>query len=282
MRRIVTFDGISLSCRMCASPSRRYSGVTVDTVVVSAIAADVEQRRQCHADADCDREIRQYRQSKCRDPHRDIRLRQPNNCADLSPLAHVVGNDEQHGRQCRQRNKSGQGRRDQQNRQQRQRMDHPRDRGLGAGADIRRRARDGAGRGYAAEHRRDDIRHALCHQLHIGFVVISAHAVSNDGRQQAFDGGEQCDRERRRKQRQDVGGVETRELQMAESPAEYRRTLFRSFRSADESRATTAVASSSATIEPGTRVVSFGQNTMIASEAAGHNRRSAIATVPAW
>ena len=71
--------------------------------------------------------------------------------ADFVPLAHVVGHDKQYRGQRCQRNVAGQRRGNKQNHQQRSRMNHACNRRPRAGADIRRRARNGAGGGNAAE-----------------------------------------------------------------------------------------------------------------------------------
>ena len=68
-------------------------------------------------------------------------------------------------------------------------MQHARERPARAGADVGRGARDQAGDADAAEQRRADIGDALRHQLAIGAVTASGHAVGDHRRQQRLDGG---------------------------------------------------------------------------------------------
>ena len=63
----------------------------------------------------------------------------------------IRSSDGQHGREGRQRNVTRQGCRDQHEQQQKHRMQHPRYRAAGAGTDIGRGARDGAGDADSAE-----------------------------------------------------------------------------------------------------------------------------------
>ena len=73
-------------------------------------------------------------------------------------------------------------------------MDHSGDGREGAGADVGRGAGDGAGGGDASEERRGDVGDALRYKFHVGVVAVAAHAVGDDGGEQAFDGGEQARR----------------------------------------------------------------------------------------
>ena len=79
--------------------------------------------------------------------------------------------------QDRHRDVAGQRRGEQQHAQQSERVDHARDGSLRAGADVGRRAGDGAGGRQAAEHRRNDVGDALADQFDIGIVTVVAHAV---------------------------------------------------------------------------------------------------------
>ena len=87
-------------------------------------------------------------------------------------------------------------------------MDHAGDGRARAGADVGGGAGDGAGGGNAAEERRDNVGDALCDELHVGVVVVAAHAVGDDGGEKAFDRGEHGDGEGRGQQGRNVGGVE--------------------------------------------------------------------------
>ncbi len=74
-------------------------------------------------------------------------------------------------------------------------MDHSGDGGEGAGADVGRGAGDGAGGGDASKERRDDVGDSLGYELHVGVVAVAAHAIGDDGGEQAFDCGEKGDGE---------------------------------------------------------------------------------------
>ena len=79
------------------------------------------------------------------------------------------------------------------------------DAGAGAGADVDRGAGDRAGRGHAAEQRRDEVGEALAEQLAVGVVAAGVgHAVGDLRRQQALDRGERGDGERRAEQLADA------------------------------------------------------------------------------
>ena len=54
----------------------------------------------------------------------------------------------------------------------------------------------------------DEVGDALRHQFGVRVVTIAGHAVRHDRREQAFDGRQHRDRERRRQQRQDQIGAE--------------------------------------------------------------------------
>ena len=69
------------------------------------------------------------------------------------------------------------------------------DRTACARADIGRRAGDRSGGAHAAERHGGDIGQALGDEFAVGAVLAPAHAVGDDGRQQAFDGAEQGDGE---------------------------------------------------------------------------------------
>ena len=123
---------------------------------------------------------------------------------DLAPLAHVVGDDEEDGGEGGERDEAGQGRGDEKDGEQGEGVDHAGDGGVRAGADVGGGAGDGAGGGDASEERGGDVGDALRDELHVGVVVIAAHAVGDDGGEEAFDGGEQGDGEGGGKQRENV------------------------------------------------------------------------------
>ena len=138
IRRMVTFEGMSLSCRMCACPSSQV--LARDWLDGRRLrdAVDIEERRKRHADPHRYSQVREDRQSKRRKPDGNVGLRQTKDGADLPPLPHVVGHHEQHRSQSCQRHKAGQRRRDQKNCKQRERMDHSRYRRERARADVGR------------------------------------------------------------------------------------------------------------------------------------------------
>ena len=76
-------------------------------------------------------------------------------------------------------------------------MDHSGDGGERAGADVGCGAGDGSGGGDASEERRGDIGYALGYEFHVGVVAIAAHAIGDDGGEQAFNCGEKGDGEGR-------------------------------------------------------------------------------------
>ena len=128
-------------------------------------------------------------------------------------------------------------------REQRERVDHAGDGGARAGADVGGGAGDGAGGGDAAEERRDDVGDALGDEFDVGVVAVAAHAVGDDGGEQAFDGGEQGDGEGGGQEREDVLGVEVGKCEMREAAGECRRSGCRWSRRAGGKAATATVAS---------------------------------------
>ena len=199
--------------------------------------------------------------------------------ADFVPLAHVVGNDKEHGGQRGERNVAGQRRGDQKNGEQRERVDDAGDRRARAGADVGGGAGDGAGGGNSAEERRGDVGDSLRDKFDVGIVAVAGHAVGDDGGEHAFKRGKQRNRECRWDQRQDVLGVESREWRRAEGRGEFRRSGCRWFRPADETDAETTVQTSSATMDAGMRLVNRGRMSMMASVADAERERL---PVEAW
>ncbi len=76
-------------------------------------------------------------------------------------------------------------------------MHDARHRRAAAVAHVRRRPRDGAGRGDPAEDRGGEVRHALGHQLHVGAVATADHPVGHNRREERLNRAEERDRERR-------------------------------------------------------------------------------------
>ncbi len=136
---------------------------------------------------------------------------------DLAPFAHVVRHDEEHRGERGEGDEAGQRRGDEKNREQRERVDHAGDGGASAGADVGGGAGDGPGGGDASEKRRDDVGEALGDELDVGVVAIAAHAVGDDGGEEAFDCSEQGDGEGGGEERDDVLGVEIGKREMREA-----------------------------------------------------------------
>ena len=128
--------------------------------------------------------------------------------ADLVPLAHVVGDDKEHGGEGGEGDVAGQGRGDEQDAEQGEGVDDAGDGGARAGADVGGGAGDGAGGGDAAEERGDDVGDALGDEFDVGVVAVAGHAVGDDGGEHAFKRGEHGDGEGRGDEGQDVLGVE--------------------------------------------------------------------------
>ena len=82
-------------------------------------------------------------------------------------------------------------------------VDHARHRRPRAGADVGRGAGDGPGRRQPAEHGRHDVGDALGDELDVRVVLVAAHPVRDDGREQRLDGAQQGDGERRGQQTED-------------------------------------------------------------------------------
>ena len=106
---------------------------------------------------------------------------------------------------ARQRHVRGQGREQHDDEHEEDRVHDAGERACRAVAHVRRRARDRAGRGEAAEDRRQHVREALPDQLLVRVMARARHAVGDDGRQQRLDRAEQRDRERGPDQLQDIG-----------------------------------------------------------------------------
>ena len=111
-------------------------------------------------------------------------------------------------------NEASQGRGDDENREQGERVGHSRDGGESAGSNVGGGAGDGACGGNSAEEGRCDIGEALGDELDIGVVAIAAHAIGNDGGEQAFNGRKQRHGKSGREQGKDVLGVKSGECEM--------------------------------------------------------------------
>ena len=123
-------------------------------------AADIEQRREYHPDFDRDREIREHRQRERRDPDADIRpgLRSSMGISRHSPMWAATMKESPRGPPLVRARPA---RADDQHHASVMRVDHSGDRRACARSDVGRRAGDRAGRGQPAEHRRQDVGHAL-------------------------------------------------------------------------------------------------------------------------
>src|SRR5215472_16762656 len=72
-------------------------------------AVDIKQRGEHHPDFYRYRKVRHDGERKCGRPNGDFGIRQAQYRADFTPLAHVVGYDEQNRRQRREWNKAREG-----------------------------------------------------------------------------------------------------------------------------------------------------------------------------
>ena len=86
-------------------------------------AVDIEQGSQHHADLHGDGEVCKHRQAQCHEPHRAVRLPEPDHAGYLEPLAHVPRHHEQDGGQRRHRDVAGERCRHEHDRQQRPSVD---------------------------------------------------------------------------------------------------------------------------------------------------------------
>ena len=161
--------------------------------------------------------------------------RAPNHLDEVPRLAHVPGDDEQDRGERGERHVHGQRRQEQHDEHQRQRMNDAGERTRAAVAHVRRSPCDRAGRGEAAEQRRDDVRDALPDQLLIGVVTRARHAVGDHGRQQRLDRAEHRDRERRTDQLDDSRGRHCPGTATTASRRECRRRRCRSWRRPESS-----------------------------------------------
>ena len=107
MRRMVTLEGMSLSCRMWALTVGEVLGRDGGDGGGFGDAVDVEERGERHADSDGDGEVGEHGEGEGGDPDGDVGLGEAEDGGDLAPLAHVVGDDEKHGGQSCQRNEAG-------------------------------------------------------------------------------------------------------------------------------------------------------------------------------
>ena len=131
---------------------------------------------------------------------------------ELVPLAHVPGHEHQDAGQRGQRHVHRQRRGQQHHRQQRQRMHDAGDRRGRAGAHVGDGARDRAGGRNAAEEGRDEVGHALAHQLLVRVVARELGGVVGHARaQQRLDGAEQRDGDRRDEQLLGAGPAQLRQ-----------------------------------------------------------------------
>ena len=64
--------------------------------------------------------------------------------------------------------------------------------------------------------RRHDVGNPLCKELDVRVVASSRHPIGHDRRHQRLDGAEHRDGQRRRQQRQDEVGPESREMQLGQ------------------------------------------------------------------
>ena len=110
----------------------------------------------------------------------------------------------------------------------------PRHGRLGAGAIVGGGASDGARDRDAADEGNEKIGESLRDQFGVGIVPVPDHRIGDHGGQQAFERGQQGDRQRGGQQRQDEVGAKTRQINGRQAAKECRRICCRSSRRADE------------------------------------------------
>src|ERR1700722_14521465 len=85
-------------------------------------------------------------------------------------------------------------------------------RGLRAGTEIRSSARNSTSHRNSTDQRDQNIGGSLRDQFGVGVVAIAAERIRDHGRKQAFYGGQDRDRERRRQQRKNKVGPKRRDV----------------------------------------------------------------------
>jgi len=153
---------------------------------------------QDHPDLDRDRQIDQHCQGAGQDQHQPVAHRRRQEITEAIDVAHVPRHHQQHRRKAGQRDIAGQRCQDQHEGQHEQCMQHPGDRRKRARADIGGGPGDRPGRRQPGEQCRSDIGHPLRHQLAVGAVMASGHAIGDHCRQQAFHSGQKGNGERGR------------------------------------------------------------------------------------
>ena len=178
---------------------RRLAVDRAELVRVDAREVDADVTGLCHVQnggvyhAEQDRD-RQVKDDRCE--HRDQKLADTGlelvveDVADALPVVHAPRRDHQHTRERRERQARHHAAEQEQRGKQEQRMEHARKARLLAGLDRHARARDGSGRGHAAEERQQDVTNALRDQLLIGVERFALHARGRRAAKQALDHAE--------------------------------------------------------------------------------------------
>ena len=127
----------------------------------------VNKQDRAERDADDNRfgQIAENRQQERRQQNDSVALRGAQQRRERGFLDHVVSDDHENAGEAGQRDERRQRRGDQNEEQQKHRVQNARDRPVRAGANIGRRAGDGAGDADAAENRRSHIRNPLRHKF---------------------------------------------------------------------------------------------------------------------
>ncbi len=159
--------------------------------------AHEEEHGDQESDLDGDRQVEDDRQQEGDEQDGDVALRVLHQRPEGTPLAHVVGDDDQHAGQAGHRDVLRQRSEEEQDEQQHDGVDDAGDRAAAAVVDVGHRAGDGAGDGDAAEDRDDDVGRALGDQLGVRVVAITNDTVGHGGREQRLDGAQHGDREGR-------------------------------------------------------------------------------------
>ena len=157
-----------------------------------AHAPDEEHTSQHQAHLYRHREVEHDGEQEGAHHHRAVLQRIIAQAHELVALEHVPGHEDEDAGQHGQRHMGRQWRCQQQDEQQRDGVHDAGHRRDGAGAHVGHGARDVAGGWYAAEQRRHEVGHALCHQFLVGVVTLEvAHVVGHARAQQRLDGAQQ-------------------------------------------------------------------------------------------
>lgn len=156
-----------------------------------------EYRRKHDPDRDRNDEVENDGENERRDEHENIAPRRGTADAhEMPPFAHIIRDHKKYRRDDGHRDHFRERHKHEQAQEQDDRVYHTRDRGTSAVFDVRRRSRDRARGGDAAEKPRTDIAYALGDEFGVGIVPISDHTVGHHAGKQGLDRREDRDGKR--------------------------------------------------------------------------------------